>query len=60
MVILCDWGEKVLRDLIRAGVSTNYTSKRYISCGQVITRILYHALGMTNQLVEVADEEQQF
>ena len=60
MVILCDWGEKVLKDLIQAGVSTNYTSKRYIGCGSVITRILYHALGMTDQLVEVADEEQPF
>ena len=60
MVILCDWGEKVLKDLIPAGVSTNYTSKRYISCRQVITRILYHALGMTDHLVEVANEEQPF
>ena len=56
-VILCNWGEKVLKDLIRAGTSSNYQTKRYVGCGQVITRIVYHALGMTDNLIKVPDEE---
>ena len=47
----------MLKDLIQAGTSFNYNSKRYVGCGQVITRIIYHSLGMTDQLVEIADEE---
>ena len=57
VVILCDWGENILKDLIRAGTSTNYSTKRYIGCDQVITRILYHALGISDELKEVLDEE---
>ena len=58
--ILCNWGEKVLKDLIQARTRSNYKSKRYVGCGQVITRIIYHALGMTNSLIEVLDEEHAF
>ena len=57
VVILCNWGEKILKDLIRAGTSTNYSTKRYIGCGQVITRILYHDLGTADELIEISDEE---
>ena len=32
-VILCNWGDKVLKDLIRLGTSSNYQTKRYVGCG---------------------------
>ena len=57
LVILYNWGEKVLKDPIQVGTSSNYNSKRYVGCGQVITRIIYHSLGMTDQLVEIADKD---
>ena len=30
VVIFCNWGEKVLKDLIQARTSSNYKSKRYV------------------------------
>ena len=33
---LCNWGEKVLKDLIKVGIGSSYQTKRYIGCGQVI------------------------
>ena len=60
MVILCNWGEKVLQDLIQAGIGSNYQTKRYVGCGQVIIEIVYHALGMTDHLLEVPDKEKVY
>ena len=60
VAILCNWGERVLKDLIRARIGSNYQTKRYIGCGHVITRIVYHAFGMIDNLVELADEEHVF
>ena len=50
----------MLKDLIQVGTGSNYQSKKYVGCGQVITRIIYHAVGMTDSLIEVPDEEHAF
>ena len=60
VVFLYNWGEKVLKDLIKAGTGSNYQTKRYVGCDEVITRIVYHALGMMNHLLEVPDKEKVY
>ena len=32
VVILCNWGEKVLKDLIQARIGSNYQTKQYVGC----------------------------
>ena len=61
VVVLCNWGEKVLKDLIQARSLLQLPNQeRYVGCGQVITRIVYHALGMTDHLLKVLDKEKVY
>ena len=50
----------MLKDLIQERTGSNYQTKWYIECGQVITRIIYHALGMMDHLLEVPEKEKVF
>ena len=49
----------MLKDLIQAGRGSNYRTKRYIGSCQVISKIVYHALGMTDNLIEVPNDEHE-
>ena len=52
-----DWGQKILKDAIRAAQTKSYKETSYIGNGVVLTRIIYEALGMKYDFKEMPRDQ---
>ena len=49
-----DWGNKILKDVIRVAQTTSYQKMTYLGNGMVLAQMIYKALGMKEDLKEMS------
>ena len=54
-VMLGNWGENILRDLRRSINTQAHEKIGYVGCATVLTKIVYHALGMVDDDIQVLE-----
>ncbi len=55
-----DWGLKILKDIKRTAANESYQKTGYMGNGAILTRIAYEALGMRDELKDMASDEPIF